>query len=284
MKKIVKYRSYAKINLFLEILSKRDDGFHEIRTVFSLIDVYDHLNFVLTKNSGIKILADTDSLKEEDNLVYKLAVFIKKAYNVKLGVKAELEKNIPIAAGLGGGSSNAAATICALNLLWDLRLSDSEMHSLAAEWGSDINFFLSGSTALGQGRGEIITPLPYLEYDNIFLVNPGFGIPSSQAYQSAIFSEARHSSREFLADPVPENCFNRLEAGMRKKYSQIDEIIRNIESFGASKALLSGSGATVIGFCPDRETAEKLCQYYNQKGYWNTITKTKGEPNEHYRC
>jgi len=109
MKKIVKYRSYAKINLFLEILSKRDDGFHEIRTVFSLIDVYDHLNFVLTKNSGIKILADTDSLKEEDNLVYKLAVFIKKAYNVKLGVKAELEKNIPIAAGLGGGSSNAAA-------------------------------------------------------------------------------------------------------------------------------------------------------------------------------
>ncbi|MCF7911757.1 MAG: 4-(cytidine 5'-diphospho)-2-C-methyl-D-erythritol kinase [Candidatus Cloacimonetes bacterium] len=284
MEKAIKCKSYAKINLFLEILRKRKDEYSEIQTIFSLIDVYDRLNFVLTKNSHVKILTDTDCLQEEDNLVYKVAVFIKKKYNVKSGVIVDLEKNIPISAGLGGGSSNAASTILALNILWDLRLSENQLHEIAALWGSDINFFLKGATALGEARGEKISSLPYLEFDNIFLVNPGIGIASSEAYKLAEISTEKQDYQNFLIRKDPRLCFNRLEPGIRKKYSEIDDIIRDLELKGAIKAILSGSGATVIGFCPNKATANKLSQYYTNKGYWNTITKTKGEPNEHYRC
>ena len=284
MEKTIKCKSYAKINLFLEILKERDDGYREIQTIFSLIDVYDRLNFTLTKNRGVKILADTDFLKEEDNLIYKVAVFIKEKYNVKLGVIVDLEKKIPISAGLGGGSSNAATTIIALNNLWNLQFSDHELHEIAAQWGSDINFFLEGSTALGEGRGEKISLLPYQAFDHIFLVNPGFGIPSSEAYNLAEIARDKQDYHEILAIKDPRGCFNRLESGVKKNYSEIDDIIRYLESEGVIKAILSGSGATVIGFCPDDATANKLSQYYTQKGYWNTITKTKGEPNEHYRC
>jgi 4-diphosphocytidyl-2-C-methyl-D-erythritol kinase len=284
MERVIKCKSYAKINLFLEILGKRKDGYSEIQTIFSLIDVYDRLNFVLTKNSHVKILADTDCLKEEDNLVYKIAVFIKKKYNVKSGVIVDLEKNIPISAGLGGGSSNAASTIMALNTLWDLSLSENQLHEIAAHWGSDINFFLKGTTALGEGRGEKISTLPYLAIDNIFLVNPGFGIASSEAYKLTEISPEKQNYQNFLTRKDPQLCYNRLEPGIRKKYSEIDELIRELEINGVVKAILSGSGATVIGFCENRVTANKLSQYYTKKGYWNTITKTKGEPNEHYRC
>ena len=284
MEKVIKCKSYAKINLFFEILRKREDGYHEIQTIFSLIDVYDRLNFVLTKNSGVKILADTDFLKEEDNLIYRIAVFIKEKYNVKSGVIVDLEKRIPISAGLGGGSSNAATTIIALNSLWNLQLSNKEMHEIAALWGSDINFFLEGSTALGEGRGEKISSLPYLAFDHIFLVNPGIGIASSEAYRSAEICQEKQVYRELLTRKDSRFCFNRLEDGIRKNYPEIDDIIGYLESEGVIKSILSGSGATVIGFCPDLATANKLGQYYTHKGYWNTITKTKGEPNEHYRC
>ena len=282
MIRVIERKSYAKINLFLEILGKREDGYNEIQTIFSLVEVYDRLNFILTKNSSVRILADTDCLKEEDNLVYKIAVFIKNKYSVRSGVKVELEKNIPISAGLGGGSSNAASTIVALNILWDLGISDKEMHEIGSIWGSDINFFLNGPTALGQGRGEQIESLPYLAFDDLLLVNPGFGISSSEAYSLVKLSETKQNFQDFLTCQKPEFCFNRLEPGIREKYAEIDRIIRQLESKGVNKAILSGSGATIIGFCPDHETAEQLSQYYSKKGYWNTITKTKGEPNEHY--
>ncbi len=284
MIRVIRCKSYAKINLFLEILGKREDGYNEIQTIFSLVEVYDRLNFILTKNSSVRILADTDCLKEEDNLIYKIAVFIKNKYSVRSGVKVELEKNIPISAGLGGGSSNAATTIAALNILWDLGISDNEMQEIAAAWGSDINFFLNGPTALGQGRGEQIESLPYQAFDDLLLVNPGFGISSSEAYGLVKLSEIKYDYHDFLNYQRPEFCFNRLEPGIREKYAEIDKIIRQLESAGVNKAILSGSGATIIGFCPDHETANKLSQYYTKIGYWNTITKTKGEPNEHYRC
>ena len=283
-KEVIKCRSAAKINLFLEILGEREDGYKEIQTIFSLIEVYDQLNFTLTKNNTVKILTDTDSLKQADNLVYKVAIFIKNKYNVNSGVIVELKKNIPLAAGLGGGSSDAAATINALNLLWDLHLSDNEKQEIAAEWGSDINFFLKGPTALGEGRGEKITPLPDIPINHIFLVNPDFGISSREAYSFVKYGYTPKSYDKFLETKSTEFCFNRLEEEIRKKYQIIDEIIQHMENNGASKAILSGSGATIIGFCPNHDTAKYLSQYYSEKGYWNTITKTKGDPNEHYRC
>jgi len=280
--KAIKLKAYAKINLFLEVLGKREDGYNEILTIFSLIELYDQLNFVLTKKEGIRILTDTDSLRTEDNLVYKIAFFIREKYRVKDGVEIELKKNIPIAAGLGGGSSDAAQTIIALNWLWKLSLSKDEMNNIAANWGSDINFFLHGSIALGRGRGEIITPLPSLPLDNIFLVNPGFGISSGKAYSIVDHNSDNKDWHKFWEKKDTRLCFNRLEIGIREQYPVIDEIITHLKAGGAEQAILSGSGATIIGFCPDRTTADRFTQYYSNKGYWNTITKTKGEPNEHY--
>ncbi|MCF7918926.1 MAG: 4-(cytidine 5'-diphospho)-2-C-methyl-D-erythritol kinase [Candidatus Cloacimonetes bacterium] len=278
----INLKAYAKINLFLEVLGRRNDGYNEIRTIFSEIELYDELSFILTKKERVRILTDTDSLRNEENLVYKVAVFIREKYNVNAGVEIELKKKIPIAGGLGGGSSDAAQTILALNKLWELSLSKAELNEIAACWGSDINFFLQGATALGSARGEKITTLPGIRLDNIFLVNPGFGISSKEAYELVEYDSERKDWQEFWEKKDCRNSFNRLEAGIRRKYPEIAEMIEHLQSGGAEQAILSGSGATIIGFCPDRTTAERFTHYYSGKGFWNTITKTKGEPNEHY--
>ena len=151
--------SSAKINLFLDVLSSRLDGYHEIRTIFSEIDLYDVLNFTLTKNSTIKILANTDFVSLEKNLIYKVAIFIQKKYNVQYGATIDLHKHIPISAGLGGGSSNAATALLGLAGLWQLR-DKKKIMSIAKKLGSDVPFFLTGGCQLGIGRGERLYPWP----------------------------------------------------------------------------------------------------------------------------
>jgi len=273
----LKVNSYAKINLFLDVLGKREDGYHEIRTVFSEIGLYDTLNFTLTKKEEVKILTNKDFVKADENLIYKIAVFLKKRYNVENGVTVELGKNIPIAAGLGGGSSNAATTIEALSNLWKLNISPKEKHEIASLFGSDINFFLEGGCALGEGRGEDISPLEDIEINHVFLVNPGFGIPSWEAYKAVKPSETANDNWQNLLETQDiKFCFNKLEEGVRQLYPEIDQIINYLEDNGAKKAMLSGSGATIIAFCSDQETTEKFCSFYSGKGYWNFSTKTKG--------
>lgn len=273
----LKVKSYAKINLFLDVLRKREDGFHEIRTVFSEIGLYDTLNFTLTKKEEVKILTNKDFVKADENLIYKIAIFLKKRYNVENGVTVELVKNIPVAAGLGGGSSNAAATIQALSDLWDLNIPSTEKHEIASLFGSDINFFLEGGCALGEGRGERVTSLDDIEINHVFLVNPGFGISSSEAYRAVKPNNSSNMNWQKLLKTQDINfCFNKLEEGIRQLYPEIDQIINYLENNGAEKAMLSGSGATIIAFCSDQETTEEFCSFYSGKNYWNFSTKTKG--------
>jgi len=271
----IRIRANAKINLFLDVLSKRPDGYHEIRTIFSEITLFDSLNFTLTKNDRVKILTNKRFVSIENNLIYKVAIFLKEEYNVLNGVEVFLEKQIPIAAGLGGGSSNAAATIRALSRLWDLNFTDSEMHKIAEKFGSDINFFLEGGCALGEGRGERISQLDDIEFNNIILIKPPFGVSSGEAYKAVSLSEENRSWQLFLKDPKVEICYNKLEEGVVNIYPEIGEIIDHLKQNGALKAMLSGSGSTIIGFCPDPETAHRFSKYYSKKGYWNFITKTK---------
>jgi 4-diphosphocytidyl-2-C-methyl-D-erythritol kinase len=271
----ISIRSHAKINLFLDVFSRRPDGFHNIRTIFSEISLYDTLNFILTKNNRVKILSNKDFVSSENNLIYKVALFIKEKYNVQESVEVFLEKIIPVSAGLGGGSSNAAATIRALSEIWDLDLSNEEMHDIAAEFGSDINFFLEGGSALGEKRGEKITPLNDIILEDVFLVKPSFGISSSEAYSSVKLSQENQNWSKLIKTGDAELCYNKLQAGITEIYPEISEIINFLEVNGAKKAMLSGSGSTVIGFCPDSKTAKWLSNYYSSKGYWNYITKTK---------
>ncbi|MDP8268786.1 MAG: 4-(cytidine 5'-diphospho)-2-C-methyl-D-erythritol kinase [Candidatus Tenebribacter davisii] len=275
-KKNLRINSSAKINLFLDVLAKRPDGYHQIRTIFSEIELADIINFALTKKGTVKILSDIDFVSVDKNLIYKVAVFIKEKYNVKFGVEIELQKKIPIAAGMGGGSSNAASTIIALSKLWQLNLKKKEMHDIAETFGSDINFFLEGGCALGEDRGEKIHYLDEIKLDNIFLVNPGIRISSKEAYEAVSLDDHENNNwTKLIKDNDIQLCYNKLQEGVCRKYPEILEIINYLEDNGAGKAMLSGSGATIIGFCPDRATAKKFSIYYSNRGYWNYITKTK---------
>ncbi len=275
-KKNLRISSSAKINLFLDVLSKRQDGYHQIRTIFSEIELADIINFALTKKGTVKILSNIDFVSVKENLIYKVAVFIKERYNVKFGVEIKLQKNIPISAGMGGGSSNAASTIIALSALWNLDLSKREMHTIAENFGSDINFFLEGGCALGENRGEKINNLKQIELDNIFLVNPGFEISSKEAYDAVSLDGHKNDNwTKLIKDENIQWCFNKLQDGVCKRYPEIRKIIDYLLKNGAEQAMLSGSGATIIGFCPDRAIAEKFSIYYSNLGYWNYVTKTK---------
>lgn len=268
----ISLKSYAKINLSLQVLGKLEDNYHQIRTVFSEIDLFDVLSFTLTKNSEIKVLSNIVSLKQEDNLIYKIAVFIKDNYRVKNGVIIDLKKNIPIAAGLGGGSSNAAMTILALSDIFDLNLPDSELHLIAEKFGSDLNFFLAGGTALGFDRGQKIQKLDFKKIDNILLINSGFGVSSREAYQNVI--ETGNDWNNFQNTLDIQFAFNDLEKGVVKLYPEIGEIIDDCKKIGAVNSILSGSGATVIGFFNDEITIKKANEFFKRKGYWVKITKT----------
>ncbi len=158
-KNIINMKAPAKINLFLEILGKRDDGFHEIETIMQEIDLVDKLQFEEIEE-GVRLECSNRNVPvNEDNLVCKAAMLIQNECGIKKGVSISLEKNIPVGAGLGGGSSDAATTLKALNLLWDIGLNDEELMTFAGKLGSDIPFFIKGKTALCCGRGEKITPV-----------------------------------------------------------------------------------------------------------------------------
>ncbi|MFA6910209.1 MAG: 4-(cytidine 5'-diphospho)-2-C-methyl-D-erythritol kinase, partial [Candidatus Cloacimonadaceae bacterium] len=174
--------SYAKINLFLEILGRLPGNYHQVNTVLSSIDLFDSIKYALTKSRAIILWSSIAELDGQSNLIYRIAKYLQDEYKVDCGVDIHLKKRIPIAAGLGGGSSNAANAIESLDRLWQLNLDPAAKERIAAMFGSDINFFLHGGTALGENRGEKISPMDDIKIDNILLVNPGIAISAGTAY------------------------------------------------------------------------------------------------------
>jgi len=268
-------RSYAKINLYLEILGKRPDNYHQIRSIFSEIDLYDEMNFALLEREEIKVNSSIAIGKLEDNTVYRVAKLMQDRFDIDKGIEIEIIKRIPLGAGLGGGSSNAATAIKALSRLWSLNMKNEDMESLAAETGSDINFFLYGGTALGEGRGEIVKVIDPIDLDMILLVKPKYGISSSDAYRWLTEYGNNDNWEKLIETKDPACCFNRLESTIRTKFPEIDGLIRHLKSNGARQAILSGSGSTVIGFYDDRQIFDDHFNYYKEKGFWCYQTKTK---------
>lgn len=257
--------SYAKINLFLDVLNKRPDGYHEIDTLYSTIDLHDSLKFVLTKKPQINFLTNIPKLASNENLVFRITQRIFDTYGVDCGVEIYLEKHIPVAAGLGGGSSNAAMTILALDSLLKLNMSQRVILNLAAEYGSDISFFLYGGFARGVGRGEKITPMPDIEPMQLLLLNPGISVASSEAYK-LIDWDYQSSGKKLW--------FNKLENGVVKKYPLIGQIIAELKQKGATESIMSGSGSTCIGlFAKDNVLKDAEC-FFKQKKYWTKVVRT----------
>jgi len=232
----LKIKAPAKINLHLEVLRKRDDGFHDISSIFTLIDLYDNLIFKRSDNNIS--LREQNPIK--DNIVLRAAELVKDLYSVKEGVSIELIKSIPDQKGLGGGSSDAAATIIGLNKLWNLKISKNELLDIALQLGSDVPFFVYGKTAWAQGRGEILEEYPYK--NRFFLLKfPKLKISTKLAFEKSTlaFKDAPNMK---IVDI--NHYFNSFEHWIRENYSEMAEAFKDLEAVGQPR--LSGTGSTIF--------------------------------------
>ncbi len=250
--------------------------------------MHDEMIFLLTKEGSVKVWSDKELGEHTENTVLKVANLMKERYGVDKGIEIKLKKNIPISAGLGGGSSNAATAIKVLDRLWQLNLKEEEKHRIAEEIGSDVNFFLLGGTALGEERGEKVRALEPMNMDMILLIKPDFGISSKEAYQGLSkhaepgksLSDAekqKNSDRldKLLDSQDPSYCYNGFQFSLVKRYPVLEEIIEYLERNGAVKATISGSGSTIVGFYQDRKRFDDHFNHYTEKGFWCCQTKTK---------
>ncbi len=263
---------YAKINLTLEILGKRADGYHEVRTVMQTVGLADRLE--VSAAADLSFTCSDPALATPDNLVYRAARLLQAEYGVRTGAALRLEKRIPVAAGLGGGSSDAAATIVALNRLWNLQLSLTEQRRLAAALGSDVPFFLTGGTALATGRGERITPLPPVPQYWVVLVLLSRVLSTAAVYQAV--SPTDYTSGVATADVVaaaqrgtfsPQaGWHNALARPARALAPEITAAQNALIQAGAQHAHVSGSGPTVFTVCGDKDTAHALADHLQEQG------------------
>lgn len=246
----------AKINLSLDALYKRLDGYHEVEMVMTTIDLADRLELSSLDSNEIKVVSHNRFVPDDErNLAYQAAKLLKDRFSINKGVLISLEKIIPIAAGLAGGSSDAAAVLRGLNKLWGLGLSLDKLAELGAEIGSDVSFCVYGGTALAKGRGEKIIQLPPPPTCWVILAKPFVGVSTADVYQRLNLSTIRHPNTNALIQALKSNDYlqvcrhveNVLEDVTFKMHPEVAQIKEQMKRFGADAVLMSGSGPTVFG-------------------------------------
>jgi len=272
--------SPCKVNLLLNILGRRPDGFHELETVMHPVNLCDRLCFERAGRGVLLTCSDADLPVDSGNLVHRAATAFLEAAQISDGVRIHLEKKIPLAAGLGGGSGNAAATLLGLNELFGQPLPPEKLHELAASLGSDVPFFLQTKPALATGRGEKVEPLdffPALRGAVFLLIHPGFGISTAWAYQNLARFPAALNGQPGRAQrlvsllragnlPAADKAFyNSLEAPALEKYPLLALFQEFLRSHGAAAALMSGSGSTTFALVPGPKPAETLAEKFKGK-------------------
>ncbi|MFV9568138.1 4-(cytidine 5'-diphospho)-2-C-methyl-D-erythritol kinase [Thermoanaerobacter mathranii] len=279
MKKI-KVKAYAKINLSLDVLGKRKDGYHEISTVMQSIDLADILEF--EKSEIVKIFCSGHRVPEgEDNLIVKVINFLKEKYQIEEGVLVRLDKKIPLAAGLAGGSADAAATIVALDKLWNLNMSADEKKEIALKVGADVPFCLEGGTKLAKGIGEIFEDLN-VPHMNLLLVKPDIEIFTKKIYDKweRLNFKSHHATcsvvqaiQEGNIYKIAENIKNDLELVTSRECEVINQIKEELLKKGALGCAMSGSGPTVYGIFDDLQKLIKA--YKNLEGIYSFVFFSK---------
>jgi 4-diphosphocytidyl-2-C-methyl-D-erythritol kinase len=273
-------QSPCKVNLLLNILGKRPDGFHELETLMHPVPLFDRLT-LQRSNAGIRLTCSHPSLStDSSNLVYRAASRFLEAAKIKDGLAIHLEKNIPLAAGLGGGSGNAATALTGLNELFGMPLTSQELQSIAASLGSDVPFFLQDKPALATGRGEKIQPLeifPALSGAAFLLLHPGFGIATAWAYQqlarfpSALNGQPGRSGkllarlRQTDLKAAGVEFYNSLEAPALEKYPVLALFQDFLRSNGAAATLMSGSGSATFAVTQNLDSAQELSEKLKRK-------------------
>ena len=282
-KNVISLKAPAKVNLFLEILGKRDDGFHEIETIMQEIDLADSLQFEETQEGVTLECNDKNIPANQDNLVCKAANLILEECGIKKGVLINLEKNIPVGAGLGGGSSDAATTLKALNSLWKVGLNNEELMEFAAKLGSDIPFFINGKTALCRGRGELITPVEVRNRMDYIILFPRVHISTETIYKNLkIDLTKKRKDVSFFLDAlkysevagISKLLFNRLEEIIFATYPDLLQVKSTLESFDFCGLSISGSGSAFFGLCNDRHQAEVIKSKIELSGMGNVFVAT----------
>jgi 4-diphosphocytidyl-2-C-methyl-D-erythritol kinase len=266
-------KSYAKINLGLRLIRKRQDGYHDIATVFQQLDLADTLIFRKT-DGGMAVQSQGFSVPTGDNnLVCRAFDLFKHKTGICGGLSVRIQKSIPVGAGLGGGSSNAAATLSAVNLLWNRGLSRKELAAMAASIGSDVPFFVFGGTALGEGRGEILTPIHWNADFWVVLICPDVPVSTAWAYSqvklSLTKSEKLTNFNAILGNYTPqnlrENFINEFEDVVFQKHPEFGVIKDELYGSGAFYASMSGSGSSLYGFFSHRDEAERVLLFFSER-------------------
>ena len=277
----IKLKSRAKVNLSIDVLGKRQDGYHLVEMIMQTIDLYDLIEINEKDNDQITIKSTSDEIPLDcNNLVYKAANLIKKTFNINKGVEIHIKKNIPVAAGMAGGSSNAAAVLVGLNKLWNLNLSNQQLEKIGLKLGADVPFCINGGAVLASGIGEELTPIKGLTKDVCILVcKPDLFVSTKEVYECIDSKDIdKRPNNKFLIEclkneetrQLAENMFNVLEGVTMDKHpviQQIKDIMTNNRALGA---MMSGSGPTVFGLYENREDAVK-CKAILEKQFKQTF-------------
>ncbi|ENH97616.1 4-diphosphocytidyl-2-C-methyl-D-erythritol kinase [Gracilibacillus halophilus YIM-C55.5] len=268
----------AKINLTLDVLYKRSDQYHEVEMVMTTVDLADRLEFVLTEDGSITVVSENRFVpSDERNLAYRAAKLLQERYQVTRGVRIYIEKQIPVAAGLAGGSSDAAATLRGLNRLWNLGIETEELSLLGSEIGSDVSFCIYNSTAIANGRGEKITELPPPPTCWVVLAKPSQGVATPSVFQSLQLDHVLHPDTQGMVDSIKrgdyqgicERLGNVLESVTLPNHPQVQQIKKLMRHSGADAVLMSGSGPTVFGLVQQEKKAERI--YNSLRGFCEQV-------------
>lgn len=274
MDKIV-LNAMAKINLGLDVLRRRENGYHDVKMIMQTVDIYDTLEFQKREDHKIVIKVDAMELPtDENNLIYKAAKLLFDQCHVTRGVEITLTKRIPIAAGMAGGSTDAAAALAGLNQLFELGLSKEKLKELGVKIGADVPYCIEGGTALSEGIGEILTKLPDAPDCYVVVAKPQISVSTKYVYENLHANELKHhpdidgmaeAIRRGDLDGVCERMENVLETVTETKYPVISEIKQLLKDKGAENALMSGSGPTVFAVFKEKKTAQAALEALQER-------------------
>lgn len=277
-------KAYAKINLAIDLLGKREDDYNEVKMIMQTIDIFDKIN-IRRESEGIVIESEMNLMpKDNRNVAYKAAQCMLEKYNIRDGVRINIGKNIPISAGLGGGSADAAATMIGINKLFGLKLSTATLMELGKDIGADVPFCIMKNTALAEGIGEKLTALPNMKSTDLVVIKPRFGVSTKTVYEEFDYSESkRRPDFDFLITAISNNdiagiannMVNVLESVTERKNPIITDIKNQLMRNNALGAMMSGSGPAVFAIFKNETLAKNAYEVLRNKGgCYCYLTKT----------